>query len=61
LKKLLYQFQETFFEFSLDYKNVMWCNYQVKYNLNACEYPILKAPCGENQAFNVVYMSMWCF
>jgi len=53
LKKLLYQFQETFFEFSLDYKNVMWCNYQVKYNL--------KAPCGENQAFNVVYMSMWCF
>jgi len=18
-------------------------------------------PCGENQAFNVVYMSMWCF
>jgi len=21
----------------------------------------LKSPCGENQAFNVVYMSMWCF
>jgi len=21
----------------------------------------LKTPCGENQAFNVVYTSMWCF
>jgi len=32
----------------------------MKYNLSDAQF-LLKSPCGENQVFNVVYMSMWCF